>query len=254
MTVATEFYNWQRSKLDPREAPWNRCSPALVAIQKYLNTRWGGKNLGCHNDRNIKDGNVWSSHAFGAALDWRYSDPGPGRKAMLNEVIPFLIGFSKELGIQAIHDYVGCRIWRANRSDDAQGGWKVQPKEGQMGQSWAVWLHIEVNKNQWADGRSVEEKIGNPGPKPPPFDPAHGKFGLWPLNPKKPTLRQGATGDAVAYLQGVLRKAKYQVAVDGRFGPQTRDRVLRFQRSAGLLADGIVGPKTWAAIDRAAGS
>jgi peptidoglycan hydrolase-like protein with peptidoglycan-binding domain len=34
--------------------------------------------------------------------------------------------------------------------------------------------------------------------------------------------------------------------IDGRFGPLTRDAVMRFQASHGLLVDGIVGPQTWA--------
>jgi hypothetical protein len=252
VTVATDFFDWQRSGLNPKRAPWTKCSPALVAIEEYLVEKWGGKRLGCHDDRSIRDGDSISSHAFGAALDWRYSDPGPGRKVLLSDIIPFLIENSKELGVQAIHDYVGCRIWRCNRANDSNGGWKEQPKAGQMGQAWAQWIHIEVNRAQWKDGRSVDEKIGGAKPEPwPPFNPEKGEFGLYPLNPNKAWIRLNSRGDLVKYLQGVLRKNRYQIAVDGNFGPQTRDRVIRFQRANGLLADGIVGSKTWAKIDQA---
>ena len=252
MTVAKDFYNWQTSGLNPKKAPWNTCSPALVSLEAYLQEKWGGKNVGCHNDRDIRDGGAISSHAYGAALDWRYENPGIGRKKMLDEVIPFLIENSAELGVQAIHDYVGCRIWRCNRADDANGGWKEQPRVGQMGQSWALWIHIEVNRKAWKDGRSVDEKIGGVQPQPwPPFDPAKGQFGLYPLNPNKATIRLNAQGDLVKYLQGVLLKNRYRIAVDGGFGPQTRDRVIRFQRANRLLPDGVVGPKTWAKIDQA---
>jgi len=57
------------------------------------------------------------------------------------------------------------------------------------------------------------------------------------------TIRQGSRGDDVAALQ-----ARISATVDGRFGPKTRDAVVRFQRQAQLLADGIVGPMTWSAL------
>ncbi|MFE7113228.1 peptidoglycan-binding protein [Streptomyces sp. NPDC057575] len=36
-----------------------------------------------------------------------------------------------------------------------------------------------------------------------------------------------------------------RIAVDGAFGPATRNAAVAFQRSHGLTADGIIGPKTW---------
>lgn len=259
MTVASEFYNWQTCGLVPGDAPFNRCSPALVAISKYLEEKYDGKDLGCFGVRPIRGGEAPSSHGFGAAIDWRYEDPGPGRETLLEEILPFLIDNSKELGIQAIHDYVGCRIWRANRASRPQGGWQKQkesPTSG-MGQAWAGWIHIEVSKAAWDDARSVEQKISSPAPKPPKpkpeiFDPAREKFGLWPAKKDKPTLRRGASGDAVLYAQGVLRKARYQVAVDGAYGLQTVDRVRRFQQRENLVVDGVIGSQTWAALDRVA--
>jgi peptidoglycan hydrolase-like protein with peptidoglycan-binding domain len=38
------------------------------------------------------------------------------------------------------------------------------------------------------------------------------------------------------------------VAVDGIFGAQTESAVRAFQHSAGVAADGIVGPQTWAKL------
>lgn len=57
------------------------------------------------------------------------------------------------------------------------------------------------------------------------------------------TLRRGAAGDLVKYLQ-----AKIGVRADGIFGPITEAAVRHFQRQNGLVPDGIVGPKTWAVL------
>jgi peptidoglycan hydrolase-like protein with peptidoglycan-binding domain len=60
----------------------------------------------------------------------------------------------------------------------------------------------------------------------------------------RPTLRRGDVGDLVKLVQ---RRCK--VDADGLFGAKTEAAVRDFQRIAGLLADGIVGPKTWQKFD-----
>ncbi|MBI5868179.1 MAG: peptidoglycan-binding protein [candidate division Zixibacteria bacterium] len=40
----------------------------------------------------------------------------------------------------------------------------------------------------------------------------------------------------------------YAVRLDGLFGRNTEDAVMRFQRAHGLVDDGVVGPVTWAAL------
>jgi hypothetical protein len=64
-----------------------------------------------------------------------------------------------------------------------------------------------------------------------------------------PLLRRGARGDAVRRLQQALLGAGFDPGgVDGVFGPRTEGAVERFQAAKGLVTDGIVGPRTWAAI------
>jgi hypothetical protein len=69
-----------------------------------------------------------------------------------------------------------------------------------------------------------------------------------PTDDQRPTLRQGATGGDVKYLQRRLRECGYNVEVDGKFGPKTASAVRAFQSANGLDVDGIVGPATWAAL------
>lgn len=64
-----------------------------------------------------------------------------------------------------------------------------------------------------------------------------------------PQLRQGARGAWVSTLQQKLNAKGYHLSVDGAFGPKTDAAVRAFQRSRGLVVDGIVGPKTWGALN-----
>lgn len=62
------------------------------------------------------------------------------------------------------------------------------------------------------------------------------------------TLKIGMKGDDVRVLQRALIKAKYPVSIDGIYGKITAAVVARFQKAHGLVADGIAGPKTQAAL------
>lgn len=55
----------------------------------------------------------------------------------------------------------------------------------------------------------------------------------------------------VTLIQTVLSKNGYPTGgIDGIFGEKTRQAVIAFQSSQGLQADGIVGPLTWASIQK----
>lgn len=60
----------------------------------------------------------------------------------------------------------------------------------------------------------------------------------------RPTIRQGDRGDAVRELQSLLGGLN----ADGVFGPLTAAAVRQFQTDNGLVADAIVGPRTWDAL------
>ena len=61
-------------------------------------------------------------------------------------------------------------------------------------------------------------------------------------------LQYGAKGDDVTYLQTLLNKNGYSVAVDGIFGEETQRAVHNYQTEKGLNVDGIVGKNTWGAL------
>lgn len=85
---------------------------------------------------------------------------------------------------------------------------------------------------------------------------------LVPATPKTtsheslPVLKKEARGSAVKQLQSMLNRLGTQPALPqtGYFGDMTWSAVTRFQASRGLKpVDGIVGPKTWGALERELG-
>ena len=67
-----------------------------------------------------------------------------------------------------------------------------------------------------------------------------------------PTLRKGSSGEYVTLLQTKLIQYGYDLApcgADSKFGNKTLSAVKAFQKDRGLTADGIVGAKTWSALN-----
>lgn len=69
---------------------------------------------------------------------------------------------------------------------------------------------------------------------------------------RKPTLKRGDKGQYVTLLQTQLDRKGYDLGsygIDGDFGKATEAAVKKFQTDNGLTADGIVGKKTWDALE-----
>lgn len=63
-------------------------------------------------------------------------------------------------------------------------------------------------------------------------------------------IKEGSTGPDVIRLQDALKQLNYYSgAIDGNFGPITKEAVIEFQKDRGLTADGIVGENTWSQIN-----
>lgn len=65
------------------------------------------------------------------------------------------------------------------------------------------------------------------------------------------TLRKGSKGAAVRTFQRATVKVGSGLSVDGDFGTRTRAWTVAFQRTSGLTADGVAGPRTWCALAQA---
>jgi hypothetical protein len=148
MTESTApYYHWN-SRSDSLVPPYNACSPNLVSLQDYYRRRWGAVSLGCHNQRPVTGGSSLSSHAWGAACDPRFPD-----RAVTLLAMAWTISFSKELGINTIHDYITQRMWKPTQ------GW-VPASIGSVG---GQWIHVETTPAMFGDGRPVEDKLPGSG-------------------------------------------------------------------------------------------
>lgn len=75
-----------------------------------------------------------------------------------------------------------------------------------------------------------------------------------PTPGQKPTIRRGDKGKWVTLAQTELINQGYScgsTGADGDFGKNTEAAVKRFQLDHGLTADGVIGQKTWNALDGA---
>ena len=65
------------------------------------------------------------------------------------------------------------------------------------------------------------------------------------------TISRGSSGPDVRVVQSLLNRIGYNAGpVDGIFGSGTYQAVTAFQANNSLVPDGIVGPATWAVLDR----
>lgn len=131
------------------------------------------------------------------------------------------------------------------------------------GVSGRVITVIEGNKNDAVETRFVNvngryirgyglpdyASKSTPGEKPAPAPkPAAKKC---PYAEPVKSVRYGARGSGVRWVQWHLNQTGEKLKVDGSFGPLTKAAVLRFQKRMKLTQDGIVGPKTRAALKKA---
>lgn len=98
------------------------------------------------------------------------------------------------------------------------------------------------------NSRSKSEEIeGEETPETPQGNTGNGGVGVPPPNnyPQKDSLpfKKGSGG---TYVQSI--QSKLGITSDGKFGTQTYNAVVKYQKANGLVADGIVGAKTWRSL------
>lgn len=171
---------------------------------------------------------------FGSARDgWnkaKYKHPGAGLKGIVKGAWVFLDRPSSKYGHSVMWLGDGTRVASTDNTKTLTQIYTIAQLKS-FGYTVVGWAE-DIN------GVRVV-KAGGSSPKPP-TPPAGG------------LLRVGSTGSRVRVLQQELKR-KFplyagKLKVDGVFGKATLAAVKEFQRRVGLVADGVVGPKTLAKL------
>lgn len=150
--------------------------PGTKKLVELCGKRWGFTNLGIFSNRQMNNPKAkkgdpqWLSvHATGRACDLGWSD----RKDAV-EAWDWLVKYSRQLGIEAIHDYV----FDADKNDGKPGwgrGFRCSRGEGLAGVKQFTasdnagvggrWLHVELSP-QMADDAHKFEAVWRSLPRP----------------------------------------------------------------------------------------
>lgn len=184
-----------------------------------LNNARGGTDEGGWTPTNSV---ATSNHLSGTAMDLNWSDH------------PFRVSYAgfDQAKIARMREllafYEGCIFWGQDWTSP-KDPMHVQLNGGTYGTGK---LEDFARRKIRADGFSTFNRGGTPAPAPSAY---------W--------AEEGHSGEHVKRLQQFLNtEYGMGLAVDGDFGPKTKDAVKAFQSSVGVDADGIVGPVTLAKL------
>jgi hypothetical protein len=110
-------------------------------------------------------------------------------------------------------------------------------------------MHFEIDA-PYAEVQQVAAKLRKPKPKPPVDTTS--EYGEWSKAAAGDrTLSKGDAGEDVRKLQFILNRwyDNLSLTEDGYFGAGTDAAVRYMQGRAGLTVDGVVGERTWSALN-----
>jgi len=176
-----------------------------------------------------------------------------GNFTRLVELVAFTVAEARAGRMPDLREVIGpAADGRAYRWDFYDGD-VTKRAEGDPHETHGHWSWYRDSEHRDKVGyfRPFFEGTTAPKPKPTPAKPATD----WTkdLIMALPTLREGARGDDVGRVQGLLVAAGYKdSAIDDQFGPKTTRAVRRFQQDHNTKnsvrsgkGDGVVGRYTW---------
>jgi hypothetical protein len=179
-----------------------------------------------------------------------YSTGGtPDPSAVTFEIDNSSVGGDWPVSDAALDALIDVIVYHASQSPRAGKGFALNQKTVIQSEFFIAW-HSQykatacpgpyvTSKLDWIVSECNRRASGKPSTPSKPTTPTTStkpRLGKW--------LRNGSTGDNVKYLQSALGGLK----VDGIFGPITQAAVRKFQKSQGIVIDGVVGPQTWSRL------
>ncbi len=230
-----------------REAtlPELQCLQAVASLESAYGSGWKPPGNGSHNFGAIQAGSTWNGHTF------QYTDTTPLPDGSSK---PYVTKFRKyATPIDGAVDLV--KVVYLNRGRD-----KLALAPAGKGDTLGFSRGLHSSGYYEGFGKTVEDRIANHHRAVVASIRAQASAlnEALPVDieamPIKPALlRHGSSGSAVVSLQEQLNRhgATPPLKTDGDFGNRTRVAVVEFQCRAGLVADGIVGTRTWDALAKA---
>ena len=204
------------------------CSPIIA--QACIESAFGTSSLGYrwHNYFGMKCGNSWKGKSVNLSTKEEYT---PGQLTTIRD--NFRAYDSMEEGVKGYFDFISTNRYANLKNASTPKEYLEFIKRDGYATSSSY-----VNTNMSCISRYDLER----------FD--------WDDSPKNPykiskrIVQMGNKGESVKWLQWELNRHGANLKVDGIFGNQTKLSVLLFQKQNGLPPDGIVGPKTIAALQK----
>lgn len=204
---------------------------------RAMSRKYGSKWIG-HYVSDCSGMFVWAFAQFGLKMShissnifisYCTSNKGKLTTALKRTILPGSAVFTGETAGK--HPHVGLYIGN-NEVVEAKGTINGVVKSNLTDKKWTFYGEL----------KDVEYDGVEPSPDP---EPSPG----W-----RPTIRRGNKGADVIECQTMLTRLGYDIGktgIDGDFGRATEAGVKSFQSDHKLVVDGVVGPMTWDALDKA---
>ena len=208
---------------------------AAVIAQAIIESAAGTSLLASkyHNYYGMKSGSSWKGKVVNLKTKEEYT---PGKLTTITD--GFRVYSNMEEGVKGYYDFISTKRYAnlKTATDYKQYATLIKTDGYATSSTYVKTLCDTVTKY----GLTAWDKSYNP-----PKQASQSLTGAYP------TLRRGSKGGYVKELQTILNyNYGAHLVVDGIFGSLTQIAVISFQKLKGLVADGIVGPKTWAELKR----